>query len=262
VLLLVLCWLAILMFIATQLIAATRVAVAVSINIRGSAVAEALADGAVNEAIFQVLARHWKADGAVHFVKGSQAIAEVRIDDEGGKIDPNVAPPALVQALLHECGAAPKPAGELAAAILEWRSLDMLRLAGTDSAPRYRAVGAGYLPPHARFASVDELALVLGMTPALFGCLEPHLSIYSLSVPALETTADPVVRRALLVAYPFEAPQTVAVPAHEVAVIRVTALSRQTGGSRFRRVAVVRIAPAEPSEDFIYKVLAWEGSAG
>ena len=180
-LLIVLWWLALLMFLATQISTATRTSVLIAANIRDSAVAEAHADGAVNEAIFQVLARRWKADGVAHVVPGAQVVTEVRVDDEAGKIDPNVAPAALMQALLRECGAPPKTAAELADAIAEWRSVDLLQSTGSLRGAQYRLAGRSYLPPNSRFVSIDELGLVLGMTSALLGCLGPHISVYSLS---------------------------------------------------------------------------------
>jgi general secretion pathway protein K len=262
VLLIVLWWLALLMFLATQISTATHTSVLIAANIRGSAVAEAHADGAVNEAIFQVLARHWKADGVAHVAPGTQVVTEVQVDDEAGKIDPNVAPAALMQALLRECGAPPKTAADLADAIAEWRSVDLLQSTGALRGARYRLAGRSYLPPNSRFSSIDELGLVLGMTSAVLGCLEPHISVYSLSVPSLQTTTDPMVRQALTAAYPYDTPQTVAATVYEPAVIRVTAVARQTDGSRFRRVAVVRVVPAEPDEHFVYKILSWEGFAG
>jgi general secretion pathway protein K len=262
VLLIVLWWLTLLIFLATQITADARTALLISTNIRGNAVAEAHADGAVNEAIFQILAQRWQADGATRIVPGTQAVSEVRINDEGEKVDPNVAPVVLMQALLRECGAAPKAAAELATAIYDWRSLDLLRSAGAEEASRYRLAGRGYTPPHARFVSSDELGLVLGMTSELLACLGPHLSVYSLSVPSLQTTTDPLVRRALTDAYPYDTPQTVTAVLRETAVIRITAVSHQTGGGRFRRVAVVRVIPVEPDQDFVYKILLWEGSAG
>jgi general secretion pathway protein K len=261
VLLIVLWWLALLMFLAAQVVTVTHTSVLIAANIRSSAVAEAQADGAVNEAIFHVLAHDWKADETSHVVRGTQSVAEVRIANEGGKIDPNVAPAVLMQALLRGCGVPSKAAAELANAISEWRSVDLLQSTGARTAPQYGIAGRHYLPPHSRFVSVDELGLVLGMTPELLACLEPHVSVYSLSVPSLQTTADPVVRQALTEAYPYETPQTVAETVPEVAVIRVTAIAMHAGGSRFRRVAVVRVVPAEPDELFIYKILFWEGSA-
>jgi general secretion pathway protein K len=257
-LLIVLWWLALLFFIATQIIAATRTTIMISSNIRTRAVAEAQADGAVNEAIFQVLARRWRADGAIHMVQGRQAVTEVMIEDEGGKIDPNVAPVVLLQALLRECGAPPKTAEDLGLAIFQWRSLDTLQSAGPPKASRYRAAGRSYAPPNTRFVSVDELGLVLGMTPRLLACLEPHVSVYSLSMPSAQTAADPVVRQALAEAYPYETAQPVAAVAPEATVIRITATAREAGGSQFRRVAVVRVAPTEPEDAFTYQILSWE----
>jgi general secretion pathway protein K len=261
VLLIVLWWLALLMFLAAQMTTAAHTSVLIAANIGSSAVAEAQADGAVNEAIYKVLTQQWKADGATHVVRGGQAVAEVRIDDEGGRIDPNVAPIGLMQALLRECGAEPKKAAELADAITEWRSLDLLRSTGDAGSSKYRLAGRSYIPPHARFVSADELVLVIGMTPELLACLEPHISVYSLSVPSLQTTTDPMVRQALVEAYPYETSQMAATVVQETAVIRVTATARQVGGSQFRRLAIVRVVPAEPDENFVYKVLSWESSA-
>jgi general secretion pathway protein K len=261
VLLIVLWWLALLLFLGTQIAAATHTVVSISSNIRGRAVADATVEGAVHAAIFHILAGDWRADGAVHVVQGMQATAEVRIDNEGNKIDPNVAPAALMQALLQECGAAPKSAEELAAAIYDWRTLDIQRSGGTIQGRRYQAAGLNYRPPHSRFASLDELGLVLGMTQELYRCLEPHISVYALSVPSVSTTTDPVVRRALAVAYPNDPIQTEITPDQAAPVVRITADAEPIGGSRFRRIAVVRVVPAEPDVDFLYKILAW-GSPG
>ncbi len=255
-------WLALLMFLAMQITAATHTSVLIAANFHGSAVAEARADGAVNEAIFQVLVGNWKADGAPHVVPDAQVVTEVRIDDEGGKIDPNVAPAALMQALLRQCGAPPKTAAQLADTIDEWRSIDLLQPAGSVGGAQYRLAGRSYLPPNSRFVSIDELGLVLGMTPALLQCMEPHVSVYSLSVPSLLTTTDPMVRQALTAAYPYDTAQTVAATAYRPAVIRVTATTGKSDGSRFSRVAVVRVVPAEPDENYVYKILSWEGFAG
>jgi general secretion pathway protein K len=259
VLLIVLWWLALLVFLAAQITAATRTTILIASNNRASAAAEAQTDGAVNEAIFQVLAQRWKADGTAHFVRWPQGVNEVRIDDEGDRVDPNVAPAVLLQALLHECSATPKTAMELAAAIAEWRSLDMLQsTTGNAKAPQYRAAGLGYAPPNTRFVSVDELGLVLGMTHDLLACLQPHVSVYSLSVPSSVTTSDPVIRQALTEAYPYDTAQSVTATVREIAVIRITATAQVLGGGRFRRVAVVRVAPAEPDDAFTYQILSWE----
>jgi general secretion pathway protein K len=117
VLLIVLWSLALMTLLVAQMTSSGHVDALIARNIRGSAVAEAQADGAVEEAIFQFLTHRWLADGARHLVRGVNATAEVRIEDESGKIDPNVAPTALMAALLRICGAAPQPADRLALAI-------------------------------------------------------------------------------------------------------------------------------------------------
>jgi general secretion pathway protein K len=260
-LVIVLWWLALLVLLLTQITSASRTEVTIAGNIRASAVAEAEADGAVNEAIFQVLAHRWEANGAPHLVRGAQALTEVRIDDEGKKIDPNVTPVVLMTALLRVCGATPRTAERLALAIVEWRSLDALQAPGSEKAPQYRLARYGYIPPNKRFVSKDELGLVLGMTPELLACLSPHISVYSLSVPSLQMTDDEVVRRALIEAYPDDATHPLAALVREVSVIRVAAVAHAAAGGAFRRIAVVRVAPEASEADFAYKILAWEDAA-
>jgi general secretion pathway protein K len=258
-LVIVLWWLVLLVLLTTQITSSSHTEVLVAANVRSSAIAEAEADGAVSEAIFQMLTNQWQADGTAHFVRGPQAVAEVRIDDEGEKIDPNVAPLVLMHALLRACGATPKTAEQVSVAIVEWRSLDVLRTTVGERAPQYRLAGLSYIPPNKRFVSEDELGLVLGMTPDLLACLMPHLSVYALSVPSLQSTADRVVQQALTDAYPDNAVYPAAALVHEGAVIRITAAARDASGSKFRRVAVVRIASATTDSDFVYKLLSWEG---
>ena len=67
---------------------------------------------------------------------------------------------------------------------------------GGAKAPQYRAAGLPYGPPGTPFQSVDELADVLGMTPALFARLAPHLTVFTDGDPDL-STRDPVVSSAL-----------------------------------------------------------------
>jgi general secretion pathway protein K len=257
-LIIVLWWLALLTLLLTQIASSSHTEGLVTANIRGAAIAEAAADGAVNQAIFQVLAHHWAPEGSSHLVRGQLAVAEVRIDDEARKIDPNVTPVIVMQALLRVCGAAPPQAEQLATAISQWRSVDILHRDDGDLTMPYREARLGYIPPNQRFVSEDELGLVVGMTPALVACLAPHVSVYSLSVPSLQTTDDPLIRLALVGAYPEDAVRPAAAPVHEITVIRISALAQTASGARFRRTALVRLASA-PEEYSAYKILSWEG---
>ena len=100
------------------------------------------------------------------------------------------------------------------------------------------------------------------MTPELLSCLSPHISIYSLSVPSLQTAVDDqMVRQALIEAYPDDAVHPVAAPVREVTVIRISAAAQAAKGGKFQRVAVVRIASMSADEDFAYKILSWEDAS-
>ena len=263
-LLIVLWSMALLSFLTAHITASSHLAVLNARNIRASAVAEAEADGAVYVAIFHALeapGKKWLADGAVHLVRGSRAGAEVRIEDEGARVDLNVAPVALLQALLHACGAAPSTALRLAGVIYDWRALDLAGAAAGVKTQQYMLAGLNYAPPSSKFVSVDEVGLVLGMTPTLLICLKPHITVYSSSIPRLATAADPMVRQALAEAYPEDAIHPRPVPPPNVTVVRITATAREATGGQFRRVAVVHIVPARPSDDFAYKILLWEQGA-
>jgi general secretion pathway protein K len=255
----VLWWLALLTLLLTQIASSSHTEELVATNIRSAAIAEAAADGAVNQAIFQVLTHHWAPNGASHLVRGQLAVAEVRVEDEASKLDPNVTPVTVMRALLRVCGAAPPQAERLATAISQWRSLDILHRADVDLTVQYREAGLGYIPPNKRFVSEDELGLVVGMTPALLACLAPHISVYSVSVPSLQTTNDPVIRQALLEAYPEDAVRPAAASVYEITVIRISAVAQTTSGGKFRRTAMVRLVSA-PEEHFAYKILSWEAN--
>jgi len=67
----------------------------------------------------------------------------------------------------------------LADAIQDWRDADTLKRPRGAEAPEYEAAGLTYKPANAPFQSVEELRLVLGMTPALYQQLAPLITIYS-----------------------------------------------------------------------------------
>ncbi|HET7881584.1 MAG TPA: hypothetical protein VFL55_11910 [Acetobacteraceae bacterium] len=261
-LLIVLWWLALLALIVTQLVASGRTEARIAANLRDGAIAEAVADAAVHRAIFQVLAHRWDIDGRLREVGSEQGTALVRIDDEGSKIDPNVAPPPLMAALLRACGAPTKTADALAAAIYQWRGIDVTGTVAGKIAQQYSAASLGYLPPNKRFVSEDEVGLVLGMTPDLLACIRPHISVYSLSLPSLSTSNDRLVRQALVDAYADAAVVPVGQRMQEVSVVRILATAQTVAGTRFRRLAIVRVINATLDERFAYRILYWEGGAG
>jgi general secretion pathway protein K len=262
--LLIVVWsLALLSFLTAHITSASHLAVLTARNVRAGAVAEAAAEGAIYVAIFHALEspeRGWAADGTVHVVRGLRAVTEVRMEDEGSRIDLNVAPMPLLQAVLHSCGVAPSTALHLAQAIYDWRALDLSGTTAGTVRQQYMLAGRTYVPPNSKFVSVDEVGLILGMTPALLACLEPHVSVYSSSIPMLQTATDPVIQQALAEAYPEDAMHPRAAPPPHVSVVRITATAQEATGGQFRRVAVVRIAPIQSGREFTYQILSWEAA--
>jgi general secretion pathway protein K len=252
-LLIVLWTLVLLTLLGTQILARGHGEAQLAGNLRGAAIAEAAADGAVEEAIFHLLdasSRRWLGDGAVHPIRFPRATVEVRIEDEAGKVNPNFASPELLRALLVRIGVDAHTAGSVAGAIVDWRGESANPSPTGAKAAQYAAAGRDYGPPGAPFQSLDELGEVLGMTPELVAHLRPHLSLFSRTDP-LASTTDPVV--AMAVRDTGGAGRAAAGGRLQVAAI--TARAQGPDGARFARRAVIRIGGEV--RDRPWKVLAW-----
>ncbi|MBV8093074.1 MAG: general secretion pathway protein GspK [Acetobacteraceae bacterium] len=198
-LLMVLWALGFLALLGTSLVAVGRQDTQRARNLIDGATAEAAADGAVQQAIFGLLDtsdQHWNPDSSVHVLRFGQYLIEVRLDDEAGKVNPNIASEELLQSLLLQLGVSPPAALSLAAAIADWRAAGQQPRPTGAKAPQYAAAGRDYGPPGAPFESLDELGAVLGMTPPLLAVLRPHLTLYTDDDPDASTT-DPIVAAAL-----------------------------------------------------------------
>ena len=122
----------------------------------------------------------WLADGRPYRWRLGDAEVEVRIVDESGKLDLNAAEAASLAALIRVSGAEPQQAEALAAAIVDWRDTDdMTQAQGGAEDPQYAAAGLAWGAKDAPFETVAEVEQVLGMTPALYARLAPHLTIFS-----------------------------------------------------------------------------------
>lgn len=249
-LLIVLWTMALLALLGTQIVAAGRSDAQRARNLRAAAVVEAATDGAVQQAIFHLLEQRWVADGAMHIVRLGPVAVAIRIEDEGGKVNPNIASETLLRALLAQVGVVPARAASLAAAIVDWRTDTAQPLPFGAKAPQDAAAGLDYAPPGADFRSVDELAAVLGMTPALLARLQPHMTVFSDADPDA-STRDPVVAAAL-----GDPAQVPAVGLGGVQTVTVTAEGNgPEGGASTRRVVVRTNAQADRHT---YEMLALE----
>jgi general secretion pathway protein K len=245
--------------VVTQLTAAWRTESQLASNLHAAALAEATADGAIHQAMFHLLAGTWRPDGEPRLVHVGDGVAELRIENLAGRLNPNMTPLPVMRQLLVELGAAPQQAAALAAAIEDWRiDSDEPQPLGAK-APQYRAAGLAYAPTGQPFRSLDEIGLVLGMRPDMLAALGPHVSVFQEgdTDPAL---ADPVVAK-VLSATGHAQSAAVAAPGEELGhalVAEITASAIVHNHVAFTRRAVVRFAAVTSGNPTPWRILAWD----
>ena len=233
----------------SRLVLAGRSEAEIASNLRAAAERQAQADGLLYSVIFSLLGPgHWRADGGVHRVRLPAAIASVSIENLDGRINPNFASAALLDALLSRVGADATTARNVSQAIVDWRSPDAQ---GVFEAPQYLSAGLSYTPPGSPFQSIHELGLVLGMTPDLLVKLAPHLSLYNSDNPNLQD-ADPVIRKAL------RDIGTVATSraAHPLRIVSITVVIAGADGTEASRGADVQLRTSSSPTGF--QILTWK----
>ena len=123
--------------------------------------------------------KRWRVDGVPHDFSFSGQKMQVAIQDELGRIDLNHADQSLLAGLLQSAGVETAPARALVDKLLDWREpLPGKRVNGANEAD-YRAAGFAYRPRGGPLQSVEELKLVMGITPALYSRIEPAVTVYS-----------------------------------------------------------------------------------
>jgi general secretion pathway protein K len=145
--------------------------------------AEALIQAAINRAVLGLMDartdQRWRIDGTEQTFTFQGADVIVRIEDEFGKIDLNASDSDAFRRLFRSTGVEPSLADALAERMLEWRTAGDGHGVNSGGDADYRSARLSYLPRHGAFQSVDELKLVLGMTPELFARVEPAITVYS-----------------------------------------------------------------------------------
>ena len=141
--------------------------------------------------------QRWFADGRPYQFHYDNAQVTVSAVSESGKVDLNAAMPPVLQGLFVAAGLRPDAAQKLAAQVVDWRAPAAVASAGAPGDGAYAAAGRSYRPRHAPFASVEELQMVLGMTPALYRSLAPVLTIWSGSSSPDPNTAPPLALAAI-----------------------------------------------------------------
>ena len=199
-LIIVLWFLVLIAAIGAYMVANARSQTALAHNILAATRAEAVADAAVAQSVFNLMEpddkKRWRLDDTPYVIALPGGQATVRLEDERSKINPNLASDKLLAALFEAVGMDNGRAARLGACIADWVSKgDQARPLGAKK-PEYEAAGRKYGPPGMAVENMDELQLVLGMTPEILTAVRPYLTIYtSEAVPShLETVSAPVYR--------------------------------------------------------------------
>jgi general secretion pathway protein K len=149
----------------------------------GAAEVNSTVEAAVNRAALALLdpqvERRWRTDGLVQSFDFNGNRVNVSIQDELGRIDLNQAGPSLLTGLAQSVGLEYQVAANLTDKILDWRSAESLKHLNGAKDADYRARESNYRPRNGPFQSVDELQLVMDVTPTLFKKLKPALTVYS-----------------------------------------------------------------------------------
>jgi hypothetical protein len=111
-------------FIVGYVVSTGRSEIQISMNIANHAAASAAADGAVFQAIFALSNPRQDqrpvADGSIRKVEIGRSVVTVRLEDENGRINPNLASAKLLEGLLRAVGTEANMAADLADAITQW----------------------------------------------------------------------------------------------------------------------------------------------
>lgn len=224
----------------------------------------AIAEGAIEIAILHMLdpspAAEPAADGLPFALPFGGRRVAMRVEDEAGKIDLNMAQGELLRRLFIAVGVEPMAAQALVDKVLDWREAGSGRRLNGAKAEDYHAAGYAYGPRQAPFQSVAELRLVMGMTPALYARVAPSLTVYSQSAWADPAFAPPDVLSALAAMGTAPASQILArraagqgAPVMIGHAFTIAAEADAAGGLRVRREAVVRLTGSPSLPLVVYR---------
>jgi general secretion pathway protein K len=148
-----------------------------------SAEADALFEAGLSRAALGLIdneaASRWRVDGIPKWFTFNGQTVKIAVQDELGRIDLNATDGSVLHRLFLSAGLDEDQSETMTDRVLDWRSpTDLKHLHGATSAD-YAAAGYPYRPRHGPFQTVEELKLVMGMTPTLFARVRPALTVYT-----------------------------------------------------------------------------------
>jgi general secretion pathway protein K len=159
---------------------------------------EALVSGSLELTAYQLTLAGDKerpARGSFHF-RMDDAEVLVNFTSEAARIDLNFAPKEILASLFAGLGAKKEAAKEDADRIVGWRTRPAPG-ATNDEEALYHAAGLNYPPRQSLFTHASELALVVGLPPALVDRALPFVTVFNGSPGVDPAIAAPEVIAAL-----------------------------------------------------------------
>lgn len=200
--------LSILSLIAASMMSTGSLSVAMERNALRRAQADAIADATIALAVVGLLdprpEKRWRVDGVAQDASFAGVALQISIQDEYGLIDLNQADADLFRGLFRSVGVKDDESRRLADRVVAWRTAGSARAELAE----YRAAGLSHAPRGRPFQSVDELGLVLGVTPEMYRRVEPALTVHS-QQPGVDRRIAP--REALLALPGMDARQVEAI---------------------------------------------------
>jgi general secretion pathway protein K len=257
-------WIATLLaVVAALLTASVRATVREAAVARAAAEAEAAADAGLHLALLGLIAPLGAGGGspspaplrefACTLPTGDAVV--MRVGDEAGRVDLNIASETLLAALLAGLGFSSDEARARAAAIADWRDGDDDRREGGAERKDYEDRGRPG-PRNAPLDAVEELAQIEGFDDALVTRLAPYVTVHSgqdgvdpaFAVPGLAGILDRGWRGSGDIEGSFALANTQGLPPPFVAVstrrrLRIQSDGVTARGAHFVREAVVSVEP-------------------
>jgi len=248
-------------------------------NLVANAEARALADAAVHAAIGRLLSERSDAnrayDGSPYRTNIGGAEVDIAVQDENGKIDLKSALTSeryLLERVIMWAGLTSDSSRAVVDAIADWQDPDSLRRLNGAEESDYRQTNRGYGPKNHSFDSIEELRLVLGITPTLFERIRPAITVYSPGRGFDPRVAPPTVLAAILddgaqaKAYlearrdgaPMPDLPKTSIRSSRPYAFTIRATAKSANGARFTREAVVRLAGRSGRP---FSLLAWRRGA-
>jgi general secretion pathway protein K len=163
-----------------------------------SLVADALMSASLELTAYQLLLADEKSrpsEGSFRF-RLDNADALVSFTSEAARVDLNAARKELLANLFEVLGTDQRAASDIADRIVGWRTPPKTNSADDEEA-LYLAAGLTYAPREALFSHVNELSLVLGISPELAERVLPFVTVFNKSPEIDVLIASPEVIAAL-----------------------------------------------------------------